>query len=229
MLFPNGDQGWHRHIEIVEPEEGAVRSKYVSQRCYFAFRLHPRPMEPSDLFRGGRLLQQYMVDAWASIEDSELHWVRNNQKTIRSDLYDGLRDALRHDQNVQLGERGKCIILLASHPGSTRHMYQLFQDSMAIARHCGKPDIFLTMTANPSWPEIDDNLFTYDDDPDQPRKRQTASDRPDIVARVFAQKIKAMLKDIKDGLFGDVQGFVFTIKFQKRGLHCRVTVGQNLT
>jgi hypothetical protein len=64
-------------------------------------------------------------------------------------------------------------------------------------------------------------LFSYDDDdddPDQPSKCQTASDRPDIVARVFAQKIKAMLKDIKDGLFGDVQGFVFTIEFQKRGL-----------
>jgi len=221
LLFPKGDQGWHRQIETVYPQDGAVRSKFVSQRCYFAFRLHPRPMEPSDLFRGGRLLQQYMVDAWASIEDSELHWVRNNQKTIRSDLYDGLRDALRHDPNVQLGERGKRIVLPASHPGSTRHMYQLFQDSMAIARHCGKPDIFLTMTANPSWPEIDDNLFTYEDDddnPDQPRKRQTPSDRPDIVARVFAQKIKAMLKDIKDGLFGDVQGFVFTIEFQKHGL-----------
>jgi len=100
-------------------------------------------------------------------------------------------------------------------------MYQLFQDFMAITRHCGKPDIFLTMTTNPSWPEIDDNLFTYeddDDDPDQPRKRQTASDRPDIVARVFAEKIKAMLKDTKGGLFSNVQGFVFTIEFQKCGL-----------
>ena len=34
-------------------------------------------------------------------------------------------------------------------PGSNCHMFQLFQDSMAIARHCGKPDISLTMTANP--------------------------------------------------------------------------------
>src|SRR6202050_5217175 len=213
LLFPKGDQGWHRHIDIVQQAGRTARSDHVTQRCYFAFRLHPRPMEPSDLFRGGRLFQQYLVDAWASIEDSELFWVRNNQKTIRSDLYDGLRDALRLDPDLHLGQRGKRIILPASHPGSTHHMYQLFQDSMAIARHCGKPDIFLTMTANPSWPDIDDN-----DDPDQPRKHQTASDRPDIVTCVFAQKIKAMLKDIKDGLFGDVQGFVFTIEFQKHGL-----------
>jgi hypothetical protein len=178
-------------------------------------------MEPSDLFRGGRLLQQYIVDAWASIEESNLYWIRHNQKTIRADLYDGLRDALRGVENADMRQMGKRIVLPSTHAGSTRHMYQLFQDSMAIARHCGKPDVFLTMTANPSWFEIDDNLFTYDeddDDPDQPRKKQTASDRPDIVARVFAQKIKAMLKDIKDGLFGEVLGYVFTIEFQKRGL-----------
>ena len=124
-------------------------------------------------------------------------------------------------QNVDASQMGKHIVLLASHPGSNCHMFQLFQDSMAIAQHCGKPDIFLTMTANPSWDEIDDNLFPYDnndDNPDQPRKRQIASDCPDIVARVFVQKIKAMLDDIKSGVFGDVQGFVFTIEFQKCGL-----------
>ena len=106
-------------------------------------------MESSDLFRGGRLFQQYLVDAWASIESSELYWICNNQKTIRAELYDGLRDALRGVQNVDASQMGKHIVLLASHPGSNRHMFQLFQDSMAIARHCGKPDIFLTMTTNP--------------------------------------------------------------------------------
>ena len=136
-------------------------------------------MEPSDLFRGGKLFQQYIVDAWASVEDSELYWVRNNQTTIRADLYDGLRDAMREVQGLDMRQMGRPIILPATHPGSARHMYQLFQDSMGIARHCGKPDMFLTMTANPNWPEIQDNLFTYendDDHPDLPRKRQHPSD-----------------------------------------------------
>src|ERR1700749_2361487 len=178
-------------------------------------------MEPSDLFRGDRLLQQYVVDAWASIEESELNWVRENQKKIRADLYDGLRDAMRGAEDIDMSNMGKRIVLPASHPGSSRHMYQLFQDSMAIARHCGKPDLFITMTANPNWPEIQDNLFTYendDDDPDNYERCQTAADCPDIVACVFAQKMKSMLKDIKSGLFGDILGFVFTIEFQKRGL-----------
>ena len=100
LLFSNSGQEWHRQIEIVLPERGNIRSPYVSQRCHFAFHLHPHPMEPSDLFRGGRLFQQYVVDAWASIEDSELYWYRTHQKEIRSDLYDGLRDAFTWDKGV---------------------------------------------------------------------------------------------------------------------------------
>ena len=72
------------------------------------------------------------------------------------------------------------------------------------------------MTANPSWSEVEENVFTYDnddDDPDDPSRSQSASDCPDIV-----QKMKAMLKDLKGGLFSDILGFVFTTEFQKRGL-----------
>ncbi len=47
-----------------------------------------------------------------------------------------------------------------------RAMYQLYQDSMAICRALQKPDIFLTMTANPQWPEIIEALKRTDG-PDQ--------------------------------------------------------------
>ena len=30
MLFPNGDQGYHQKIDIVQPEASNVQSKYVS-------------------------------------------------------------------------------------------------------------------------------------------------------------------------------------------------------
>ena len=73
------------------------------------------------------------MNTWASIEASELYWVRNNQKTIRADLYDGLRDAIRGMENVDMSQMGKQVVLPASHPGSTHHMIQLFQDSMATA------------------------------------------------------------------------------------------------
>jgi hypothetical protein len=101
-------------------------------------------------------------------------------------------------------------------------MFQLFQDSMAISRYCTKPDLFLTMTCNPNWPEIQDELLKYNrdinDGPDAPQRTQTASDRPDIVARVFYQKMKELLKEVRGGLFGEVAGLVYTVEFQKRGL-----------
>jgi hypothetical protein len=98
-------------------------------------------------------------------------------------------------------------------------MYQLFQDSMAICRFCRKPDLFLTMTANPNWPEIKEALlkFARNDDEDN-ETRQQASDRPDIVARVFNEKKDALLAEIKSGLFGAIAGLVYTTEFQKRGL-----------
>ena len=93
---------------------------------------------------------------------------------------------------------------------------------MAICRKFRKPDIFLTMTANPQWPEIQDNLLL--EVPPQPganhqRRKQKACDRPDIVAHVFELKKNELLKDIKkNGIFGKVSAMVHTIEFQKRGL-----------
>ena len=73
---------------------------------------------------------------------------------------------------------------------------------MAICRTYGKPDIFLTMTANPNWPEIQEELL-WEVDPapgaNHQRRRQKASDCPDIVAHVFELKKNALLKEIKDG------------------------------
>jgi len=213
MLFPRGEEGFHTEIPMNAPEGG--RSKNVSQRCYYAFRLQRRPGEPPALLMGGRLLQQYVVDAWASTEQSELNWIRHHQKELRSDVYQDIRNAVNNDENADAAQRGKHVILPSTHLGSPRHMYQLFQDSMAICHHCRKPDLFLTMTTNPKWPEITDALLR---DPTPEGKRQEPSDRPDIVARVFVQKMEQLLKDVRGGLFGKVAGMVYTVEFQKRGL-----------
>ena len=98
---------------------------------------------------------------------------------------------------------------------------QLFQDAMAISRALGKPDIFVTMTANPNWPEIQAQLL-WEVLPgagaNHQRRQQHASDCPDIVACVFELKKDAYLKDIQNGLFGRVVGIVYTTEFQKHGL-----------
>src|SRR5882762_11425979 len=101
MLFPRGEEGYH--TEIPMSVEGG-RSKYVSQRCYYAFRLQRRPGEPPALLRGGRLFQQYVVDAWASTEQSELNWIRHHQKELRADSYQSLHtvEATCHPSKEQV-------------------------------------------------------------------------------------------------------------------------------
>ncbi|XP_076935521.1 uncharacterized protein LOC143602212 [Bidens hawaiensis] len=80
---------------------------------------------------------------------------------------------------------------------------------MTLVQDDGKADIFLTMTCNPHWPEICDNL----------KPGQTAQDRQDLVSRVF----RAKLEDLKEQLFkkhvlGAIKDHVHVIEFQKRGL-----------
>ena len=76
-------------------------------------------------------------------------------------------------------------------------------------RKYGKPDYFITMTANPSWTEVRDSL----------RDGETAAHRPDIVARVFRIKFRLLLdKLLKEHVLGKVVGYTWVIEFQKRGL-----------
>jgi len=223
LLFPKGENGWHPRIpirgtQLREQGENARQrdgekcacSQVVSDTCYYAYCLHVRNGPQSPLFYGGKLFQQFVVDAWANCEQRKLNWARTHQHTLRSELYQGLQDAAVHDRHdgEDVGPLGRKLILPSSHIGSPRFMTQLFQDAMAICRHFHKPDLFLTMTANPKWPEIIHSFFPG----------QTATDCPDIVSQVSEQKKKALLKLINNGFFGTTVARIHTIEFQKRGL-----------
>jgi hypothetical protein len=95
-------------------------------------------------------------------------------------------------------------------------MYQRFQDAMAIARYYRKVDLFITITANGNAPEIQRELLPG----------QHASDRPDLVARVFKLKLQEAIDDIyKNGIFGHAAAYVYVIEFQKRGFpHCHLLI-----
>ena len=148
-----------------------------------------------------------MVDAWATTEQNCLTYFRLNQKKLRVELYQGLTDVAA--DGLGPDQVGKRMILPSSFIGSPRHMFEIFQDSMAITRYNQHPDIFLTMTANPNWPEITNALLPH----------QNSTDRPDLVARVFELKRDYLMKEIdKKKVFGTKVAHVFTIEFQKRGL-----------
>ena len=201
LLFPYGEMSWSWSLRL---RNGVDR---LEQRAYYRFRLHPRENEYPIIFYARRLFQQYLVDIWAICDQNKLDWFRRNQNNIRADLYNGLQDALISGDNDarSLGR----MILPSSYTGGPRFMAKLYQNSMAIVRHFGKPSLFITFTANPRWIEIERELLPG----------QYATDRPDLVSRVFDLKVKELLKDIKvRKIFGSYRGLVRTVEYQKRGL-----------
>ena len=91
-------------------------------------------MEFSTILRAGKLLQQYIVDAWASSDQARLNWFRTHQSTIRASLYSRLQDAMASaDDSVNLKSIGQQTVLPSSYIGGARHMHGIFQDSMVIA------------------------------------------------------------------------------------------------
>ena len=65
-------------------------------------------------------------------------------------------------------------------------MIQQFQDAMSLVQKFGKPDLFITMTCNLGWEEIQNELLPT----------QTAQDHPDLLARVFKSKFEELKDDI---------------------------------
>ncbi|XP_022041580.1 uncharacterized protein LOC110944175 [Helianthus annuus] len=225
LFFPNGEPGWHSNI----PRRGVVATETqnnqntmeddideldtrrsrttVAMREYYCYRFQVRPTA-NILLLGGRLLQQFTVDVYIKVETSRLHYYERNQPRIRAELYQGIVDCVNagdaHPTTI-----GRRIVLPASFIGGPRDMRRRFLDAMTLVQDDGKPDLFLTITCNPQWPEISLNLHPG----------QTAQDRPDLVSRVFRAKLEDLKEQLfKKHIFGEVRAHVYVIEFQKRGL-----------
>ena len=195
---------------VVQAErQGRGKQKYVSEVGYAAYHMHDRlPPDSSYIIHGKRLFQEWIVDQFVKVETRQLLWVKQNQNTLRADLYSGLRDAMTAGDN-NLQELGRRMILPSSRIGSPLFFRQLYQDTMVIVQARGRPDYFLTITCDPNWQEITEAL----------KPGEVANDRPDILSRVFWMKLNFLLELLlKQQIFGKVIGHIHVIEFQKRGL-----------
>ncbi|XP_073300590.1 uncharacterized protein [Primulina huaijiensis] len=163
---------------------------------------------PSMLLYAGRLLQQYAVDMYIKLETTRLDYFRRNQAEMRSELYQGIVDSIINGE-TKGNEIGRKIVLPASFIGGPRDMRRRYLDAMALVRKFGKPNLFITMTCNPEWKEITDNL----------KEGQQPQDRPDLTSKVFRAKLQDLKNQIiTKSIFGVVAAYVYVVEFQKRGL-----------
>ncbi|XP_025679652.1 uncharacterized protein [Arachis hypogaea] len=145
-----------------------------------------------------------------------LMYIRFDQKNIRSHILQGVEEAMERG-DVDACSIGTRIVLPSSFTGGRRYMFNNCQDAMSICKQYGYPDLFITITCNPSWLEF--QRYTE-------RSHIAISDRPDLACRLFELKIQSLMNDLKDRVFfGPVNAGMYTIEFQKRGLpHAHILV-----
>lgn len=203
LLHPFGNRGYDETLRRQNT------NKRVSRSAYIKYRLAVRDNVFNPYILGRRLFQQYVVDSYVKVEKDRLNYLNEHQKELRVESYQGLADYMHTTAENTNSRVGKVVVLPSTFIGSPRNMMQNYQDAMALVRKFGKPDLFLTMTCNPNWKEIRENLLPG----------QQPCDRPNICARVFNLKKDYLLDLItKQRFFGEVAAYVHVIEFQKRGL-----------
>jgi hypothetical protein len=95
-------------------------------------------------------------------------------------------DAVAANPDAEDQDLGQRTILPSAFSGSSHNLIQHFQDALAINCHLKDADPFMTVTADPNWPEIQAELLPG----------QTAADRPDLASHVFRAKVAAILSSI---------------------------------
>ncbi|KAL5130781.1 hypothetical protein HKD37_12G033780 [Glycine soja] len=184
LLYPKGEDGYRLNIPHKDHANiHAAKRKQVTLHEYFSYRLQSRTDEAQTILHSRRLFQQWIVDGYCMIE---------------VDKYINLTGSNNHPQTLGR-DRGKRIILPSSFVGGQRYMEQLYFDGMTICGHLGFPDLFLTMTCNPTWPEIQRKVT---------QSNLTPNNCPDIITRVFKIKLNQLMNDLKHGnIFGNIIGF----------------------
>ena len=119
---------------------------------------------------------------YEKLETSRLDYFHNKHVDIRAELYQGIIDSIEIGEN-----RGHKIgILPSSFTGGPRDMQKRYMNAMALVQRFGKPDIFLTITCNPNWLEIKQELGNNDE----------VQNRPDLVVRIFRAKLEELKIDL---------------------------------
>ncbi|GKE57441.1 putative PIF1 DNA helicase/replication protein A1-like protein [Tanacetum coccineum] len=96
--------------------------------------------------------------------------------------------------------RAKKIVLPWSYTRSLWYMIQNYLDVMTLCKSFGYPDLFITITCNPNWPEIARFMA---------EKGLKSDDRPNAITKVFKQKLDSLIKDFKEKGFPPVERLPF--------------------
>lgn len=135
LLFPYGEDGFSLNIPYIQSTmRKNLKRDNVTMKEYYAYLIQQRNISSNTLIRGGCLFQQFLVDAYAIVEESRLRYIKDNKKLLRTEMYKNIRDAIS-GTDMTSSSIGKWIVLPASFTRRLRYMFQNYQDALAICRY----------------------------------------------------------------------------------------------
>ena len=130
-------------------------------------------------------------------------------------VYSGVLDWLGCRSKSETCGKQICV-LPSTFTGSLRwYQHKLF-DGINLVNNLGGGTFLITMTCNPQWPEIQDNLQPWED----------VMERLDLTIHVFHMKMQQLLDGItKKHVLGICIGHLYVVEYQKRSLqHCHLVM-----
>ena len=207
LLWPAGGIGYSEAMMRRDPLSGSAIGKMhmLEWARYLIMRRHASSL----LHLGGKLTLEFLCDVWSSVEGSNLSYLSTGavQSHFRSSRFSTLMDQL-HADGEQLNRVGAPVLLPASFTASPRWYHALYHDALALPAAFHLPDLFVTITFNPAWPELARMMPAH----------ASVHDHPDVVARVFWLRFCRIMKDIiTHAVFGEVLSYCYRIEWQLRG------------
>ena len=162
VLFPHCLKGWHFKMTDKKGKHVTI-ADYAS--TYFRILRNEFNVAIYSKFLG----HQFAIEMNHVIEINDLNFHKHKVSSLHKISQDSIKNPKQRDENK------KTVVLSKTFYRSKRFYDDLYLNVMALLREKGNPDYFITFTVNMAWPEITNNLYPG----------QTASDRPDLIARVF--------------------------------------------
>jgi hypothetical protein len=131
LFYTHGTKGWG---------VDTARTSKFSQIQYYKARLLTEPR----FHDFTRLVCEWLCDMYSRVEDERLDFIRSAKKRQIADFA----------ETVEGDEDEDGFSLPASFTGSPKYYSNHTADALALCRCVGKPDLMITATTNPDWPEL---------------------------------------------------------------------------
>ena len=129
LLFPHGTLGWGKRSMPAWSQIDYYKSRLLCENRFTIM---------------SRLTCEYICDMYSRVEDERLQFIKGAKEN----------EALQFTQSEDAEDDEVNFTLPASFTGSTKYYANRTADSLALSRQLGKPDLMITATTNPSWPEL---------------------------------------------------------------------------